>query len=121
MLCRCILALGLISVGCSTATSVEDRMATVVETFQSQLDRSTAELQAIEAEIEQAQLSEEDRVTLASMATEVHAHIMEVEFDLMLAQFSLNVDRMEDVGSELVSIFSDVSDLRLQFIRATIE
>lgn len=96
-------------------------METVAETFQGQLDQSSEELQTAEAELDQADLSAGDRSRMTSMATEIRTHILEVEFDIVLANATVDVGKMERIGREIVSIFNDVAELRLHIILETLE
>lgn len=119
MLIRCTLVFGLLALGCSAPTTIADRMETVVDTFNGQLDRSSSELGALQEEIDQARLSDGDRFRLNLTTADIRSRILEVQFDMALAQMVFDMHKMERIGDEIVSIFTDTSALRLQLIIAS--
>ena len=94
-------------------------MATVVDTFHGQLDRSSAELGAIQVDIDQTDMIDGERNRLNAIALDIRTRILEIEFDLEIAQLALDVNKMERIGREIVEVFADTSNLRLQLISAS--
>jgi len=108
-----LLALCLFAVSCSTGTTYEQRMATVLPVFIRQIDDAASQLESVQSDYRQSKLSADATHLLDLMAANISGDILKDRFQLAEAQAELNHEKLAAASAAITDLHAEVSELEL--------
>ena len=98
--------------GCSSSTTVDERIVVAAETVEWGLDQARDELMAARAELDRAHLSPQDDAGLREQCDAIGAAIFELRVELHRVRLSVDVTEFERLTRKLFPILERIAQVR---------
>ena len=111
-----VLLFVLLSIGCSTGTTYEERFAVVFPVFMDQLDRAEARLVYVEDQIHERNYTEDAHQQLAKMASDIRTEILQIRFALARAGAEFDGEALKSAADTIPALFEKTEQLHYKAI-----
>jgi hypothetical protein len=108
-----LLAVCLFAVGCSTPTTYEQRLATVVPVFVRQIDSAANKIEIVKSDYLRANLSADATHLLDLMAADLSGDILKARFQLAEAQAQLDHENFVAASASITDLHAELSEFEM--------
>ncbi len=116
-----VLLFVLLSIGCATGTTYEERFAVVFPVFMDQLDRAEDRLVYVEEEFQSSSYSEDAHKQLTKMAGDIRTEILEIRFALARAGAEFDGEALKSAADTIPAIFAKTERLHYLVVTSDFE